>query len=147
MSRRVILLRVRPSLWNRVGVLVLVALAVVPMKGHSLPPSYDLRRAELADVVPLIERHHGYGGVGNVATAVWAVYEHDRIVAAYVWNPPAPGAALAVAPAFPSGVLALTRMVAVPREERQLRHVSTPLRRKQAFRIVQIADRHAGRAA
>lgn len=49
-------------------------------------------------------------------------------MAAYAWQPPAPGAARSVCPEAPHGVLALSRMVAVPREERRLQHVSKPLR-------------------
>jgi hypothetical protein len=92
-------------------------------------PAYDLRRTDLDTVRPLIERFHGYGAVGDVATLVFGVFVGDDPVAAYVWNPPAPGAAKALSPGAPYGALALTRMVAIPREERTF-HVSRPLRRQ-----------------
>jgi len=57
------------------------------------------------------------------------------VVAAYAWQPPPPGASRAVCPEAPEGVLALSRMVAVPRDERRLQHVSTPLRRQMRVLI------------
>lgn len=81
------------------------------------------------DVVrDLCERHHSYGSVGNVAAYAWAVVEDGAAVAAYSWQPPAPGAAVDVCAEAPAGVLALSRMVAVPKAERRLKHVSKPLR-------------------
>jgi hypothetical protein len=98
-------------------------------------PSYDLRPCTLAEVDALCARFHAYGGAGGAATYAFGVYEDGRLVAAYAWQPPAPGAAKSVCPACPEGVLALSRMVAVPREERQLRHISKPLRR-QMLRLI-----------
>jgi len=89
-------------------------------------PAYDLRRCSLADVRALCIAHHGYRSAGNTAVYAFGVYEDGRIVAAYAWQPPPPGAARSVCPEAPYGVLALSRMVAVPREERALRHVSRP---------------------
>lgn len=43
-------------------------------------------------------------------------------------NPPPPSAARSVFVELPHGVLALSRMVAVPHADRELRHVSKPLR-------------------
>lgn len=93
-------------------------------------PSYDLRSCSLSVVAELCALHHGYGGAGSAAVYAFAVFEEGRAVAAYAWQPPPYGAARAVCPEAPWGVLALSRMVAVPREERRLRHVSTPLRRQ-----------------
>ena len=98
-------------------------------------PSYDLRPTTLAEVTALCAAPHGYGGAGGAATYAFAVVEGGRVVAAYSWQPPPPGAARAVCPEAPAGVLALSRMVAVPREERDLRHVSTPLRRQMRLLI------------
>ena len=61
--------------------------------------------------------------------ACWAVYEDGHPVAAYVWSPPPYGAAGAYASGAPGGCLALSRMVAVPKSARRLRHISIPLRR------------------
>lgn len=88
----------------------------------------DLRPAPLAHVADLVQRFHGYGACGRAATYVFAVYEDDQPVAGWIWLPPARGAALSVAPEAPEGVLALSRMVATPRAERRLRHISKPLR-------------------
>lgn len=88
----------------------------------------DLRDINLTDVRELCERFHGYGSVGNAAVYSFGVFEDDRLVAAYAWQPPPPGAARAVCPEAPHGVLALSRMVAVPKDERRLKHVSKPLR-------------------
>ena len=93
-------------------------------------PSYDLRRCSLQSVRHLFELHHGYGGCGNTSTACFAVYEDDAPVAAFTWQPPPPGAARSVCPEQPGAVLALSRMVAVPREARRLNHISKPLRRQ-----------------
>jgi hypothetical protein len=107
-------------------------------------PSYDLRPCTIGEVKALCALYHGYGGAGNMATYAFGVYEsagvlltpsgplplHDRLVAAYSWQPPAPGAAKSVCPTCPEGVLMLSRMVAVPRNQRILNHVSRPLRRQ-----------------
>ena len=78
----------------------------------------------------MCERYHGYGSAGNWSTYTFGVLEGGVLVAAYAWQPPPPGAARAVCPEAPQGVLALSRMVAVPAEERRLNHVSKPLRRQ-----------------
>jgi hypothetical protein len=93
-------------------------------------PSYDLRACGLGVVRELCERFHGYGGAGSNATYAFAVIEDERVVAAFAWQPPPPGAAKSVCPEAPYAVLALSRMVAVPREDRKLRHISRPLRRQ-----------------
>lgn len=91
-------------------------------------PAVDLRACDLETVATLVAAFHGYGSTGSSATYAFAVYEGGKPVAAYVWQPPPRGAAVAVCPEAPGGVLALSRMVAVPRTERNLRHVSKPLR-------------------
>lgn len=91
-------------------------------------PNFDLRPITLDEVDALCARFHGYGGAGGVAVYAFGVFEGKRIVAAYAWQPPPPGAAKAICPEAPSAVLALSRMVAVPRSKRQLRHISKPLR-------------------
>jgi hypothetical protein len=95
----------------------------------------DLRTCHLDVVRTMCERFHGYGSAGNVAAYAFAVYEDERPVAAFAWQPPPPGVAAQVCPEAPQGVLALSRMVAVPREERRLRHISKPLRLQMRWRI------------
>lgn len=92
--------------------------------------SFDLRVCSLEDVRELCVQHHGYGSAGGVSTYCFGVYEADKLVAAYSWQPPPPGAAKSVCPEAPYGVLALSRMVAVPKEARTLKHVSRPLRQQ-----------------
>lgn len=88
-----------------------------------------VRPATLAEVYPLICAHHAYAGAGSTATACFAVEEPNTgIVAAFVWNPPPPGAAKAICPSLPGAVLALSRMVALPKAERRLQKLSRPLR-------------------
>lgn len=98
-------------------------------------PSYRLVQCQLSDVAPLIKRFHAYGSTANTCTYAFAVLERQRPVAAYLWMPPAPGAAKSVCEEAPFGVLALSRMVAVPRQERELNHVSKPLRRQMKVLI------------
>lgn len=98
-------------------------------------PSYHLAECEIAVVRDLCAKHHGYGSVGNNATYAFAVYEDERPVAAFIWQPPPPGAARSVCPEAPQAVLSLSRMVAVPHEERRLRHISRPLRRQMRVLI------------
>lgn len=83
--------------------------------------------ATLSEVEHLFRQHHGYKSVGGLATYCFAVREADNIVAAYTWQPPPPGCAKSVCPEAPEGVLSLSRMVAVPKTERNLKHVSKPL--------------------
>jgi hypothetical protein len=91
---------------------------------------YELRPTTLSHVRDLCEQFHGYGSAGGVAVYCFGVWEGDALVAAYSWQPPPPGAAKAICPEAPQGVLALSRMVAVPRDQRKLNHVSRPLRRQ-----------------
>lgn len=115
-------------------------------------PSYRLEAADLPSVTPLFRMHHGYKSVGRAATYCFAVRETldmdvavgpslvhslsiDWPVAAWSWNPPPRGCALSVCPEVPWGVLGLSRMVAVPRHERKLKHISKPLRRQMKFMI------------
>ena len=58
-----------------------------------IAPAYDLRPCTLADVRALCAAHHGYGSAGNVAVYAFGVFEGGRLVAAYAWQPPPPGAA------------------------------------------------------
>lgn len=92
------------------------------------PPSFDLFDCSLGTVRSLCEQFHVYQTAGNVAVYAFDVREHGRSVAAYAWQPPPPGAAASVCPEAPFAVLGLSRMVAVPREERELNHVGKPLR-------------------
>ena len=92
-------------------------------------PSYIIKKTSLEEIRKLCEKYHGYKGAGGSATYCFGVYENSEIVAGYAWQPP-PGAAKSVCPEAPQGVLALSRMVAVPKDERQLNHISKPLRRQ-----------------
>lgn len=82
----------------------------------------------MGDVKDLCAKFHGYHGAGSVAVYAFGVYEDGEIVAAYAWQPPPLGGAKSVCPQAPHGVLSLSRMVAVPRDQRRLNHVSKPLR-------------------
>ena len=76
--------------------------------------TYDLRPVPLEYVRTLCEQFHGYGSAGNASVYCFGVWEGNALVAAYAWQPPPPGAARAVCPEAPQGVLALSRMVAHP---------------------------------
>lgn len=108
--------------------------------------TFDLRAVTVADVRDLFAEFHPYKSTGRVCTYAFAVFEtptisaleimsgdereRERPVAAYLWQPPPPQSAKSVCPELPCGVLALSRMVAVRREDRELKHVSKPLRRQ-----------------
>lgn len=92
------------------------------------PPAYDLRPVELAEIRHLFEEHHAYRSVGAAATYAFGLFEAGRVVAGFTWQPPPPGAARSVCAEIPHGVLSLSRMVAVPREQRTGR-LRNPLRR------------------
>jgi hypothetical protein len=96
-------------------------------------PNYDMHACSLEEIRDLCQRFHGYGGVSSSSTYCFGVYEAGVAVAAYIWQPPPPGAARSVCPEAPHAVLALSRMVAVPRAQRTLNHVSRPLRRQMKF--------------
>lgn len=93
-------------------------------------PSYDLRVSSLEEVKELFTLYHGYKSIGRLATYVFAVIEDGNPVAAFTWNPPPPGAAKSICSDCPHGVLSLSRMVAIPKEERKLRHISKPLKKQ-----------------
>lgn len=92
------------------------------------PPSFDLRETSIAEVAHLFARFHAYRSTGNVAVYAFAVFERTAPVAAFLWQPPPPGAAKSICAELPHGVLTLSRMVAVPKEERRLKHISKPLK-------------------
>ena len=102
---------------------------------HREPPrvTYDLRHCSRTVVEDLCARYHAYQGAGKCSTYCFAVFENNRPVAAFAWQPPPPGAAKAICPEAPQGVLALSRMVAVDRSERRLKHISKPLRRQMLW--------------
>ncbi len=100
-----------------------------------MEPSYDLRPCFLWQVRKLCEVYHGYKSTGNVAVYSFGVFEDDKIVAGFLWQPPAPGAAKSVSKHEPAIVLALSRMVAIPKVERKLNHISKPLRRQMKVLI------------
>jgi len=93
-------------------------------------PGYDLQPCSIGDVRHLFLKYHGYASVGSVSTYSFAVYESGDPIAAFVWQPPPPGASKSACPTTPQGVLSLSRMVAVPRSCRALNHISKPLRRQ-----------------
>lgn len=97
--------------------------------------SYEIREITLNEVRALCEKFHGYGTAGGASVYCFGVHEKGALVAAYSWQPPPPGAARAVCPEAPQGVLALSRMVAVPSGERALNHVSKPLRHQMRHLI------------
>lgn len=111
--------------------------------------SFDLRPASLEAVRELCVQHHGYQSAGGLATYAFGVYEAQgpvgpfsfdnyfspKLVAGYTWQPAAPGAAKSVCPEAPHAVLMLSRMVALPKEERRLKHVSKPLMKQMKYGI------------
>ena len=100
-----------------------------------IEPKYTMQLISLNDVRCLCEQFHGYGSAGGSATYCFGVIEGNSLVAAYAWQPPPPGAAKNICPEAPQGVLALSRMVAVPKDQRKLNHVSKPLRRQMKMLI------------
>jgi hypothetical protein len=102
---------------------------------YARAPSYDLREVKLAEVAHLFAEHHAYRSTGNACTYAFAVIEDAAPVAAFLWQPPPPGASRSVCVECPQGVLSLSRMVAVPHKARRLRHVSKPLREQMLRRI------------
>lgn len=99
--------------------------------------TFDIRECDGRVVQDLCTEYHGYKSAGIVFTYAFAVYEQDRPVAAFGWNPPPPGAAKSVCPGAPFAVLSLSRMVAVPKTQRKLKHISKPLR----FQMKHLIDR------
>lgn len=93
-------------------------------------PKYDLRSCSLKEIKELCQRFHGYGNAGGFAVYSFGVYEEGRLIAAYTWAPPPLGVGQQICPEAPQGVLALSRMVAVPKEERKLKHISKPLKKQ-----------------
>jgi hypothetical protein len=101
------------------------------------PGKWDLRPCRMNVVSRLVEKHHGYGSSGATSTYAFAVFEDGEPVAVYAWQPPPIGAAKSICPEAAAGVLALSRMAAVPKGQRRLKHVSKPLR----VQMLQLIDR------
>ena len=92
-----------------------------------IPMKFDIRIIGIDIVREMCVKYHPYASAGGRATYAFGVFENDICVASFAWQPPPFGAAKSVCPEFPNGVLALSRMVAVPRSERALKHISKPL--------------------
>lgn len=92
------------------------------------PHGFEMASVPMHVVESLCALHHKYRSAGKYTTYAFAVIEDGRPVAAFAWQPPALGGARKACPEAPEAVLALSRMVAVPREERRLRHISKALR-------------------
>ncbi len=90
--------------------------------------TFDLRPCNISDLRALLRDNHAYASGGDVQVYAFMVVENFTAVAGYVWQPPPPGSATSVCPDCPQGVLSLSRMVAVPKKARHLKHVSKPLR-------------------
>jgi hypothetical protein len=99
------------------------------------PPSYDIRPTTIAKVASLFDRFHPYKSTGRLSVYTFGVFENDEVIAAFIWQPPPPGSARSVFEALPQGVLSLSRMVAVPKHERRLNHISKPLRHQMKHLI------------
>lgn len=97
--------------------------------------NFDIRKATLTEIKPLIEKYHGYKSLGRFCTYALAVIENNTPVAAFVWMPPPLGPATEICPNAPYSVLALSRMVAVPKTERVLKHISKPLKYQMKYLI------------
>ncbi len=85
-------------------------------------------------MLPLFERYHAYKSLSRAITYGFVLVEDDNVVAGFAWQPPPPGAAKAVCPGAPYGVLSLSRMVAVPADERRVR-LRNPLRKQMRLLI------------
>lgn len=79
-------------------------------------------------VKAFIRKYHAYGSDGGNATLCHGVFEGEKLVACFTWKQAIIGLAKSVRPHDPQGVLSLSRMVAVPKTERQLKHISKPLK-------------------
>lgn len=92
-------------------------------------PLYVIEPCTLRDIEDICSKYHKYGSVGgNIHTHRYAVIENASPVAVYAWMPANLGTANNVCPEFPQGVLSLSRMCAVPKSARKLKHISKPLR-------------------
>ena len=97
--------------------------------------NFHIKSVSVKQVRALFAANHGYKSIGGSFTYLFGVIEHGQIVAAYAWQPPPAGCAKSVLPHAPYGVLSLSRMVAVPKTDRELRHVSKPLRHQMKHLI------------
>lgn len=93
-----------------------------------MPKFYDVRRIGISDARPLFAAHHAFAGVGRAGTYTFGFFEGDVLKAAFVFNPPIIGAAKNICPEAPHGVLALARMVAVPKSDRAEQNIADVLR-------------------
>lgn len=95
------------------------------MKGFNKHPQFTIRAIHRDIAAKMIAQFHAYKSTPSVNVYCLGAFEKDKVtqeeklVAVFTWQPPAPGASLAICPEAPHAVLALSRMVALPREERQ----------------------------
>lgn len=84
------------------------------------------REGSMSEILPLIKEYHPYKSAGKVGK-VFVCEVKGEVLAGFLWLPPPPGAAKKVSPGEPSGALCLSRMVGVPKVDRDW-HLSKPLK-------------------
>jgi len=100
------------------------------MKGYSRPAKFTVSRAwDSAEVESMYARFHPYkSGPGRCAIHYKAT-ENGKTIAVFSFKPPAYGSAYKVCPADPHCVVSLSRMCALPKEERETKHISKIMRK------------------
>lgn len=113
---------------------------------------FDIRYINPDRVERMYETYHGYRKGAGYGVYSFAVYEGEKVVAHYLFKQAIAGLAKSVSPVNPQSVLSLSRMVALPKSERKLKHISKPLMyiikreidQKKYRHIVTFSDRSLG---
>lgn len=100
------------------------------MKGYAREPKFQVQRLYSGDGAERMYREfHPYKSGPGRGAIHFGAFEGERLVAVFSFKPPAYNAAIAVDRDNPHSVVALSRMAALPKDQRQSKHISKMMRR------------------
>ena len=105
------------------------------MKGYEKSAKFRVERVYYSDGTEdrMYAKHHPYKTGPGRGAIHYRAYEGDRVIAVFSFKPPAYGAAVKVSPNDPHSVVSLSRMCAVPKEDRETKHISKIMRKLWAL--------------
>ena len=112
------------------------------MPGWNKPSKFTVSRAwDSTEVESMYARFHPYKSGPGRGAIHYKATENGKTIAVFSFKPPAYGSAYKVCQTDPHSVVSLSRMCAVPKEERETKHISKIMRKlwdllPEKYRIV-----------
>lgn len=101
------------------------------MKGYAKLPQCTVERCwyETGEELVMYQNYHPYHSGPGRGAIHYHAREDGKLIAVFSFKPPGYGAAKKMSPDNPHAIIALSRMCAVPRNERKTQHISKLMRR------------------